>query len=282
MNGDLTTLLPGDFNGDGRTDFLRQERGGFAFDTVRMLETVVSNSDGSFRIWHRMDDLTMNGDLTTLSTGNRAVGVVTTITPPPPLGYYRELSSLSESQWDNYSGDNTRFGDVMWQGEVDQRNLTPDSIEQIYTDLSTSIFGRRERMSAGYLYDQSYRNGLGKWHAGIDIAAPAGSSVRVPIGGTVAWTWYSATSGAFIGVTSSDGRQWVYGHLQGLGNWRTGMPISAGTVIGIVGNQSGARHLHLEVRTPPFLSTGGASPNQDFLRNATMSPLQAYWQWRNR
>jgi murein DD-endopeptidase MepM/ murein hydrolase activator NlpD len=189
---------------------------------------------------------------------------------------------LSESAWDTYSGDNTRFGDVMWAGEVDQRNLTPDSIEQIYTDLSRAIFGTRQRMSAGYLYDQSYRNGIGTWHAGIDIAAPAGSSVRVPIGGRVAWTWYSETAGAFIGVTSSDGRQWVYGHLQGIGNWRAGMSISAGNSIGVIGNQSGARHLHLEVRTPPFQATGGGSTNQAFVRNITMSPLQAYWQLRNR
>ncbi|MBE9118074.1 S8 family serine peptidase, partial [Lusitaniella coriacea LEGE 07157] len=50
MNGDFTDLLVGDFNGDGKTDFLRQEKGSFASaDTHRMLETFLSNGDGTFR-----------------------------------------------------------------------------------------------------------------------------------------------------------------------------------------------------------------------------------------
>jgi Ca2+-binding RTX toxin-like protein len=65
-----------------------------------------------------------------------------------------------------------------------------------------------------------------------------------------------------------------------LSSWRQGSSVSAGQLLGQIGNQSGANHLHLEVRTPPFQGTGGASKDQNFILNATMSPLQAFWQSR--
>lgn len=177
-------------------------------------------------------------------------------------------------EWDRASGD-----DILFDGNTSNGESSAE-VKQVFTNLSTSVLGQAYRMTAGYAYDQSYYNGFGKWHAGIDIGAWAGTSVRAALGGTVAWVWSSATDGAFIGVNSSDGRQWVYGHLQGIGSWKAGSSISAGQVLGQVGNQSGANHLHLEVRTPPFQGTGGASPDQNFILNATMSPLQAFWQAR--
>lgn len=59
-----------------------------------------------------------------------------------------------------------------------------------------------------------------------------------------------------------------------------GSSISPGQVIGQVGNQRYAHHLHLEVRTPPFRGTNGGSSDQNFVLSATMSPLQAFWQAR--
>jgi len=181
---------------------------------------------------------------------------------------------INNSEWDRASGD-----DILFDGNTSNGESSAE-VKQVFQDLSTAVLGQSYRMTAGYAYDQSYYNGYGKWHAGIDIGAWAGTSVRAALGGTVAWTWSSATDGAFIGVNSSDGRQWVYGHLQGIGNWRQGSSVSAGQLFGQVGNQSRANHLHLEVRTPPFQGTGGSSPNRDFILNATMSPLQAFWQSR--
>lgn len=43
-------LLPGDYNGDGKTDFLRQERGGWGTDIVSNLMVYFSNGDGTFTI----------------------------------------------------------------------------------------------------------------------------------------------------------------------------------------------------------------------------------------
>ncbi len=203
-------------------------------------------------------------------------------TPVPQPGgtgnYLPGLASLTSDQWDRYTGDNTRFDGAIWAGERDERHLTPVPIQQVYTDLSTAIFGRRFKMTAGYLFDTSYRSGYGLWHAGIDIGAPAGTSVRSLIKATVAWTdtTNAARNGIFVGIRDSSGRVWVYGHLQSLGGLRAGQQINAGQVIGQVGNQQDARHLHLEVRTSNQ-GTGGAHRNQDFLRNVTMSPLEAFW-----
>jgi YD repeat-containing protein len=43
-------LLPGDYNGDGKTDFLRQERGNWGADAVNNLWVYFSNGDGTFNI----------------------------------------------------------------------------------------------------------------------------------------------------------------------------------------------------------------------------------------
>ncbi|MBD2194224.1 MULTISPECIES: FG-GAP-like repeat-containing protein [Calothrix] len=70
MHGDLTNLFMGDFNGDGKTDFLRQEKGAFATDNAWMLETFISNGDGSFTSRSAMHDGAMHGDLTNLFIGD--------------------------------------------------------------------------------------------------------------------------------------------------------------------------------------------------------------------
>ena len=165
----------------------------------------------------------------------------------------------------------------MGGGEKDERNLTPDAVKQVYDDLSTALFGQRYKMTAGYLYDQSYFNGRGTWHAGIDIDAPDGTAVKSLTSGTVAWVWEGGSRGDFIAIKGDDGREWVYGHLQDKGGFSTGQKVNAGQVIGQIGNQQDASHLHLEVRTGGG-STGGAHIDQDFVRDVTMSPLQAFYE----
>ena len=202
-----------------------------------------------------------------------------TTPPPPSTGYYRNLSSLSNDAWDQYSGDNTRF-DPMWAGEVDERSKTPSEIAQIYTDLTTTIFGQRRRMTAGYLYDVSYFNGQGKkWHAALDIDAPKGTSVKAVIGGTT-WNIQNTTGNFFMAVKGDDGKLWIYGHLGSL-SVTNGKRIEAGNEVGKTGSLN---HLHLEVQNnaSKYEQTSGAHPNQQFVRDVTFSPLQAFWQVKNR
>ncbi|MBV6626654.1 MAG: M23 family metallopeptidase, partial [Rivularia sp. (in: Bacteria)] len=193
-------------------------------------------------------------------------------------GYYPDLSSLTDNDWDIESGDNTRFDGNLNNGE------SRDSIKQIYRDLSTAILGNHRAMNAGYLYDTSYRSVIGKSHSGIDMRASAGDSVKAATNGKVLWTddWNASANGYFIAVEDTNGRVWVYGHLQNLGNWKKGDSVKVGDQIGAVGNQLGRNeHFHLAVGT----KIGGgsvAAGTETNVRNATVSPLQAYWEWENR
>jgi len=202
-------------------------------------------------------------------------------TPTPiPTGYYRELNTFSESQWDQQSGDDNQFRPDSPFGGGDQRWKTDDRIEQIYTDLSNSVFGYRVQMTAGYAYDQSYYNGFGKWHAGLDMGASNGATIKAAIGGSVAWVSGSGDGNIFVGINSDDGRQWVYGHLKSASGLTPNKRINAGATIGLVGAQN---HLHLEVQNGhAYGGTQGAMTDRNRLLNATVSPLMAYWQWRNK
>jgi RHS repeat-associated protein len=44
------SIIPGDFNGDGKTDFIRQEHNGWANDASNNFEIYFSNGDGTFKI----------------------------------------------------------------------------------------------------------------------------------------------------------------------------------------------------------------------------------------
>ncbi|MBF2017648.1 MAG: VCBS repeat-containing protein [Rivularia sp. T60_A2020_040] len=278
MNGDLTKLFVGDFDGNGRSDFLRQERGSFASDNLGMLETYTSNSNGSFTKRWRVDQHAMHGDFTNLFTNNSTRPQVT-IAPPVPSGYFRdELSSLTDNDWDIESGDDTRFDGNFSNGE------SRDSIKQIYRDLSAAILGNPRAMNAGYLYDASYRRVIGKSHSGIDMRAIAGEGVQAATNGRVLWTdsTNASTNGHFIAVQDTNGRVWVYGHLQSLGAWKKDNVVKVGDRIGVVGNQLGRNaHFHLAVGTK---ANGGsvAGGTEINVRNATVSPLQAYWEWKNK
>ncbi|MBE9119010.1 CHAP domain-containing protein, partial [Lusitaniella coriacea LEGE 07157] len=66
MNGDLTDLLVGDFNGDGKTDFLRQEHGVWDDDSFNTSNLFLSNGDGTFRQMNLPENFDLKGDLTHL------------------------------------------------------------------------------------------------------------------------------------------------------------------------------------------------------------------------
>ncbi|MEB3831682.1 M23 family metallopeptidase, partial [Phormidium sp. CCY1219] len=188
--------------------------------------------------------------------------------------YYPELASFSTDKWDIQSGDDNQFRPNSPFGGSNQMWKTSDTVRQVYTDLSKAIFGSRVHMNAGYAYDQSYYNGFGKWHAGIDMGAPAGTPIKAVVGGTVNWV-----NSDFMGIDSDDGNHWVYGHL-GTKYVSRGQRIEVGQTLAVL---DFANHLHLEVQHGhSYKRTNGAHPNQGYVRSVTMSPLQAYWKLRNR
>jgi hypothetical protein len=70
QSGDLTNLIVGDYNGDGRDDFIRQEKGAFVVDDILTAQVYLSNGDGTFNSQLLTDYTLQSGDLTNLIVGD--------------------------------------------------------------------------------------------------------------------------------------------------------------------------------------------------------------------
>lgn len=91
----------------------------------------------------------------------------------------------------------------------------------------------------------------GRLHAGVDIAAPAGTPVRAVAHGIITRTGEDAAYGRFIEVRHAAGVTSFYAHLGSVGvNMRKGAVVMLGAPIGAIGNSgsSTGAHLHLEIR----------------------------------
>ncbi len=70
LKGDLTNLYLGDFNGDGKSDILRQEKGSWDNDEARTAQVLLSSGNGSFTKRTLPENLFLKGDLTNLYTAD--------------------------------------------------------------------------------------------------------------------------------------------------------------------------------------------------------------------
>ena len=75
FKGDLTNLIVGDFNGDGKDDFIRQEKGEWDDDDNNTANLFTSNDDGTFTKQQVIEDSKLDsddfkGDLTNLIVGD--------------------------------------------------------------------------------------------------------------------------------------------------------------------------------------------------------------------
>jgi hypothetical protein len=70
MNGDLINLISGDFNGDRKTDFIRQEKGGWV-NGINDVNIFISKGDGTFQNSVNINDMgMMNGNVANLIVGD--------------------------------------------------------------------------------------------------------------------------------------------------------------------------------------------------------------------
>lgn len=101
------------------------------------------------------------------------------------------------------------------------------------------------RVSSGF----GMRGGV--MHAGLDIAAPIGTPIRVPLDGVVISSGPASGFGLWVRVQHADGTITVYGHIN-RSMVQVGQKVTAGQQIAEVGNrgQSTGPHLHIEVQTP--------------------------------
>jgi murein DD-endopeptidase MepM/ murein hydrolase activator NlpD len=103
--------------------------------------------------------------------------------------------------------------------------------------------------SSAYGYRQDPFTEVLQFHRGVDIAAPAGSSVRAALDGKVALVAEDPVLGLYIAIRHQIGYSTVYGHLQ-QALVGPGEAVTRGQRIGLVGSSGKATgpHLHFEVR----------------------------------
>jgi murein DD-endopeptidase MepM/ murein hydrolase activator NlpD len=112
---------------------------------------------------------------------------------------------------------------------------TPASTSKSTTPINgaiTSPFGRRSRGQ----------------HNGVDIAAPIGTPVKSPVGGTVKGSGYTrGAQGNYVTVVSDNGEEHKFFHLSKV-MVQAGSLVSQGQVVGLSGNsgRSTGPHLHWE------------------------------------
>ncbi len=91
--------------------------------------------------------------------------------------------------------------------------------------------------------------GVVKFHAGVDMAAPGGSSILAAYDGTVVAAAYSSSMGNYVMIDHGSGLYTVYMHASAL-YVSKGQEVSKGATIAAVGStgRSTGNHLHFAVR----------------------------------
>jgi murein DD-endopeptidase MepM/ murein hydrolase activator NlpD len=91
----------------------------------------------------------------------------------------------------------------------------------------------------------------GRAHEGVDIAAPVGTPIHVPLDGTVIDAGPASGFGLWVRVRHGDGTITTYGHVNRF-FVTVGQRVEAGEVIAEVGDrgESTGPHLHFEVTAP--------------------------------
>ena len=104
-------------------------------------------------------------------------------------------------------------------------------------------------VSSEYGWRSDPINGSRAWHAGLDIAAPAGDPVAACWDGTVTYAGTKGGYGNVVEVTHAGGWKSVYGHLRSA-SVKAGDAVTAGEKIAEVGStgRSTGPHLHFELR----------------------------------
>jgi len=92
-------------------------------------------------------------------------------------------------------------------------------------------------------------------HEGVDLMADRGTSIVAVVNGTIERLARSETGlgGIYVWLQRADGTEYYFAHMNSIaGGLQAGSTVSAGQVIGTVGNTGdaryGATHLHFEIR----------------------------------
>lgn len=127
----------------------------------------------------------------------------------------------------------------------------PVSVEALRPPQAVAIAsrGRARGVTSGFGYRNHPILGGIRFHAGIDIARPAGTRVIASSDGRVVQAGWASGYGLLVTIDHGRGLQTRYAHLSSLGV-APGQQVRRGDVLGSVGStgRSTGPHLHYELR----------------------------------
>jgi hypothetical protein len=156
--------------------------------------------------------------------------------------------------------------------------------------------------SAGYAYEQDYFDAYGVWHSGIDFDTPTefdysddkeSKKIFAATDGVVTQViknYLNAGVGDLVIVQEASLREdntvekrqnrfWMYLHLADVQVVKESPIRAQKTPIAAI--HAGQGHLHLSVSSDPNPSNVNWDSNINVILGRTMSPLQAYWEYKN-
>lgn len=138
-----------------------------------------------------------------------------------------------------------------WYDEQGKQLNIKYSIPNFLSLVKSSDKDKKTRISSDYGYRFHPVHKKQMFHAGIDIAAPRGSSIFAALPGKVKKIAYSKSYGTYIVLQHQSGLETFYGHLRSIDRRiSVDREVSQGTRIGFVGQSGTATgpHVHFEVR----------------------------------
>ncbi|MDR1105558.1 MAG: M23 family metallopeptidase [Treponema sp.] len=110
------------------------------------------------------------------------------------------------------------------------------------------VYPIRGRLTSPYGWRDDPISGVRRYHAAIDLAAPAGTPVRAAMDGKISSVGYNATYGNYIIISHGGGYQTLYAHLRTV-SVKKDAQVNQGGKIGEAGSTgySTGPHLHFAV-----------------------------------
>lgn len=104
-----------------------------------------------------------------------------------------------------------------------------------------------QKISSGYGMRNDPFHGQRRFHGGVDIAAPAGTSVLATADGRVKEAGFKRGFGNYVKLSHADGSETMYNHLQKV-LARAGSLVRGGQQIGLLGSTGRSTGPHLDFR----------------------------------
>lgn len=131
---------------------------------------------------------------------------------------------------------------------LEDKNFSPTDIA-FFHDNTMQLPLDKKIMTSPFGYRTSPISGKWSFHAGIDLAAPAGTEVHACKTGVVSETGFNSIYGNFIRILHNGKKTSVYAHLSKI-LVKKNEKVSTGQTIGLVGTTGASTgpHLHFEIR----------------------------------